>query len=320
MSEDLKRALRTTNLNMLPVLRSVLRHRNLTRAAEELNLTQSAVSNIMKRLREHFSDDLLVRDGREHRLTEKAKRLIEPLEAAMTALEGVLHSPAFDPLTAKTVFRIATADQVSAITLPRIAAMLADEAPQIAVQMITAGARSTEHLLADEIDLIVSPKLIVDPLLETSQRLRNTFQSEPLIEEPFVCIARADNAQIGERLTLADYAALPHAGFALDVNFTASIEQIYLDKHDFKQLTRVTTSEFTILPLVVSQSDCIALVPRSIAISARQSLPIRIMPSPIPVPNLELIAIWNKRRETEPELTWLRALMRRCFASIDALR
>ncbi|WP_421020805.1 LysR family transcriptional regulator, partial [Klebsiella pneumoniae] len=80
--DEVERRLRAVNLNMLPVLRAILKHRNLTRAAEELNLTQSAVSNILKRLRDHFDDDLLIRDGRQFRLTERANRLFGPLDDA----------------------------------------------------------------------------------------------------------------------------------------------------------------------------------------------------------------------------------------------
>ncbi|NDU78342.1 hypothetical protein GWI34_38005 [Actinomadura sp. DSM 109109] len=65
-----------------------------------------------------------------------------------------------------------------------------------------------------------------------------------------------------------------------------------------------------------SQSDCVALVPRSIANLAARSLPITITPSPIPVPDLAMVAVWNRRRHDEPELTWLRALLRRSLEGI----
>lgn len=318
MADETERRLRTVNLNMLPVLRSILKHRNLTRVAEELNLTQSAVSNILKRLRDHFGDDLLVREGRKLHLSERAKRLVEPLEHAMTALDAVINQHRFDPKTAEHSFCIATADHVAATTLPLLATMLADEAPRITIQMVTASGRSTEQLLADAIDLVISPRQIVDPLFKTSQRLRTNCLTEALIDEPFVCIARGDDASFGETLTIEDYVARPHVGFALDVNFSASLEQAYLDHADFRQFNRIMTSEFTILPLIVSQSDCIALVPRSIARLASNALSLRVAPSPIPVPDLEMVAIWNRRRNDEAELTWLRTIMRRCLQRINA--
>ncbi|MGM3253276.1 hypothetical protein ACS22W_25950, partial [Escherichia coli] len=83
--------------------------------------------------------------------------------------------------------------------------------------------------------------------------------------EPFVCIQRASGDDSARALSLADYAGRAHATFALEVNFAASLEQSYLDEHNLKHFNRIITSEFTLLPLIVSQSDCVALVPRSIA-------------------------------------------------------
>lgn len=140
--DDLERRLRATNLNLLPILRAVLRHRNLTRAAEALNITQSAVSNSLRQLRAHFGDELLLREGRRLRLTEKAKQLIEPLDAALGAVGQVMAAPSFDPATSTRRFRVATADYVTAITAPEMAALMSREAPGVAVQMITARGRS----------------------------------------------------------------------------------------------------------------------------------------------------------------------------------
>ncbi|MFX4975072.1 hypothetical protein ABTB64_19775, partial [Acinetobacter baumannii] len=83
-------------------------------------------------------------------------------------------------------FRIAAADHVTATTLPRMAAMIATEAPRIAIQAVTPTGRSSEQLLSDAIDILISPKQVIDPLMEASGRLRRTLVIEPLIEEPFV--------------------------------------------------------------------------------------------------------------------------------------
>ncbi|WP_447411916.1 hypothetical protein, partial [Clostridium perfringens] len=66
------------------------------------------------------------------------------------------------------------------------------EAPNVTVQMVTASGRSAERLLAEEIDLILSPVQIVRALMQTSQRLRAGLMTEDLLVEPFVCIARDD--------------------------------------------------------------------------------------------------------------------------------
>ena len=51
------------DLNLLVALDALLTHQNVTRAAEQLNLSQSALSGALARLREHFDDELVVPMG-----------------------------------------------------------------------------------------------------------------------------------------------------------------------------------------------------------------------------------------------------------------
>lgn len=312
--DDLDRRLRTTNLNLLPVLRAVLRHRNLTRAAEELNITQSGVSNSLRQLRDHFGDELLVRDGRRMRLTERAKALVVPLEQALAAMAQVLASPAFEPMTSTRGFRVATADYVTAITAPDMAATLAREAPAITVQMVTARGRSMADLRDGAIDMIISPRQIIEALIYDAPAVAAEFAFEPLGREPFVCLAREDDAAFARGLTLAEYLARPHASFHLDLGAHASLEHAYLLEHRTPQFNRILTSDFTVLPLIAARSDCVVLAPRSLARLAARDLALRIGPSPLPVPDLELVMVFLRRREPEPDLAWLAALFRRCVA------
>lgn len=311
-----ERSLRTVNLNLLPVLRAVLKHRNLTRAAEELNITQSGVSNSLRQLRDHFGDDLLVRDGRNLRLTEKAKQLVDPLTAALEAVETVVANAAFDPMTSTRRFRIATADYVTAITAPDMAALMAAEAPRMSLQMVTARGRSVGDLRAGNVDMVISPRQIVDAAIYDAPNIVRDFSLEPLVTEPFVCLAREDDEAFARGLSVEEYLARPHATFHLDLEAHASLEHGYLLGANIEQFNRIYTSDFTALPLIAARSDCIALAPRSLATLAAQALPLRIMPSPLPVPDLELVMIWRRRQADDPELAWLRQVLKRCVQAI----
>ena len=169
--------LRLVNLNLLPTLRAILKHRNLTRAAEELNVTQAAVSNSLRRLREHFGDELVTRDGRKLRLSPKAMQLVEPLEAALAAVQAILATEPFDPLRSKRRFTIASANNLTAIMMPVLANILAIEAPSVSVQMVTATARSGQDLRGEKIDLILSPRQFVAAPPPAMARAANAFMS-----------------------------------------------------------------------------------------------------------------------------------------------
>jgi DNA-binding transcriptional LysR family regulator len=311
--DDLERRLRTTNLNLLPILRAVLKHRNLTRAAEDLNITQSAVSNSLRQLRAHFGDALLVRDGRKLRLTEEAKQLLEPLEEALASVAQVLANPRFDPGVSKRQFRVATADYVNAICAPEMAAIMGREAPLITVQMLTARGRSVAEIRSGDIDMVIAPRQIIEAAIFDAPTLVRELTIEPLGREPFVCLARIDDEAFARGLSRAEYLRRPHASFHLDITAHASLEHAYLLEHGVPQFNRILTSDFTVLPLIAAQSDCIVLAPRSLARLAVRGWPLQIGPSPLPVPDLELVMVFLSRRSGEPELNWLRRLVSRCI-------
>lgn len=83
-------------------------------------------------------------------------------------------------------------------------------------------------------------------------------------------------------------------------------------EHGISQFDRLLTSDFSVLPLVAAASDCLTLVPSSLAAAAVRSLPLQAVPAPLPVPDLELVMIWLKRRDADPEIAWLRGALRRC--------
>jgi LysR family nod box-dependent transcriptional activator len=313
--DDLERRLRATNLNLLPILRAVLKDPNLTRAAKTLNITQSGVSNSLRQLRAHFGDELLVREGRGLRLTEKAKQLIEPLEAALSALAQVMAAAEFDPATSTRQFRVATADYVMAMTAPEMAAQMSREAPRVTVQMLTARGRSAGDLRAGDIDMIIAPRQVIDALIYQAPALVRELALEPLGSEPFVCLAREDDDAFAAGLTAEAYLARPHASFHLDLGAHASLEHAYLIEHGATQFNRILTSDFNVLPLIAARSDCLVLAPRSLARLFASSLPLQIGPSPLPVPDLELTMVFETRRKAEPELAWLRDLVKRCVAA-----
>ena len=308
------RSLRRVNLNLLPILHAVLKHQNLTRAAEELNVTQSAVSNSLRQLRDHFGDELLVKDGRGLRRTAKGSALLGPLEQALGAVQDVVGSAGFDPKTAALKFRVATADYVSATTAPALATLLEQEAPDVSIQLLAARTRSSGDLRVDAIDMIITPWQVLEALSAGDAGLADEFSFEPLVKEPFVCLARADDEAVRRGLTADEYLARPHASFHLDVEMHASLEHGYLYQHNITQFDRIQTSDFTILPLIAARTGCIVLVPRSIGRLTAPALGLQEAACPLPIPDLDLVMLWSRRRDREPEMVWLRDLIKRAVS------
>ena len=311
MSDLPETRLRSVNLNLMPILREILRHRNLTRAAETLNLTQSAVSNSLKQLREHFDDELLVRDGRNMRLTAVGLKLMGPVEEAVEAVRRALMPQRFDPMESRQRFRIATADYVMAILAPPLSALLQKEGPGMSVQMLSARRQSGEDLRVGRVDMVIMPRRMLYSGVGGGNYEQSEAIVQPLMTEQFVVVGHEDDPDMQRSLTAKRYLERAHAGFFLDFDVHVSLEQFHLNETGVRQFERILTSSFCTLPLIAATGSCLALLPESMARSAVETLPLKMAPSPIDMPKLELIMVTHKRRADDDALNWLATALKR---------
>ena len=140
---------RSLDLNLLRVFDEVMSERSLTRAAHKLSITQPAVSNAMRRLREVLGDELLVRQGQGVEPTPRAQALWPVIREALQHLEGALAPDEFDPETAATTFVIAMADATAATLIPPLYPILAREAPGLGIRLLPLTTRDPRPLLDD---------------------------------------------------------------------------------------------------------------------------------------------------------------------------
>ena len=118
---------RHLDLNLLRVFDAVMSEGSLTRAADKLALTQPAVSNALRRLREALGDELLVRQGQGMTPTPRAQTLWPAVREALTQLQTVLAPGEFDPATATNLFTLAMADATAGTLIPPMVPLLEQE-------------------------------------------------------------------------------------------------------------------------------------------------------------------------------------------------
>src|SRR5262245_28829147 len=127
--------LRKFDLNLLVALDALLRTRSVTKAGEHLNLTQSAVSAELRRLRRMFGDELLVRVGRHYELTPLAQGLIEPVEDVVARVRRTIeHRVTFDPAVASRRFSVFMSDYTMLRILQPALCRTATQAPGIGLE------------------------------------------------------------------------------------------------------------------------------------------------------------------------------------------
>jgi DNA-binding transcriptional LysR family regulator len=306
--------LRQYNLNALPVLREILRHGSLTKAAAALNLTQPALSNILKQLRHDFGDHLIERQGREMRLTSRGEQLIAPLEDALASVQSLLAGETFTPERATDTIRIAATDHVMGMIGGRLVTILENEAPQMRVHLALSQLSSVGALMVGDLDMIITPKLLMGAGLTDSATLA-AVNVEPLMTEEMVCIGQAADAELAAGLSVEAYLARPHVGFIVDTSTYASLEQAHLAKLALQQFDRLLAPSYAILPGIVAETGSLALVPASLARWAMVHLPLQIVKPPIDMPDMELIMGWHRRNDDSPMLKWVRSALLRCVGS-----
>jgi DNA-binding transcriptional LysR family regulator len=151
------------DLNLFVVLHAVLEERSATRAAKRLNVTQSAVSNALGRLRSALGDPLVVRSGRGLVATPRAAELAPIIAQAMGHLEAAIdRGNAFAPAESTRTFTIAAADNHQTSEAPRIAAAFAKALPRAALRMVSVDfLAASDGLASGEIDIAFVPSAMV---------------------------------------------------------------------------------------------------------------------------------------------------------------
>ena len=125
------------DLNLLVALDALIEERSVSRAADRLNLSQSAMSSALSRLREYFGDELLVPVGRRMEPTALALNLAPAIREILQRIRVTIQArPSFDPATAERRFRVMTSDYLVEVLLADVLRELADTAPGIQMQIL----------------------------------------------------------------------------------------------------------------------------------------------------------------------------------------
>jgi len=297
--------LRSVNLNLLPILEALLASRSVTQAATTLHMSQSAVSDALARLRHQFRDELLVRGGREMLLTPLARELLEPLGEILARVESLVETPAFEPGELDREFIVATADPVTMTIGGPLCQCLQAEAPHASIRFIDLGLRDYDRLRGLELDLVIVPRgfLRTERLIEW-----------PIYEERFVCIARRGHPAIRRNISRDLYERLPHVSYRADRDSTVSMEARLLG---LAQQDVIKVSSFSLLPLIVEQTDAIAIVQQRVAARFTESAAIDVYEPPIHIAPLEVCMYWSPAHEQDRAHEWLRNRLKAIAERLD---
>ena len=308
-------SLRSFNLNTLPMLREILRHGSVSKAAKSLYVSQPALSAALKQLRHQFGDELIIRTNGSMKLTSKAEAMMAPLEQALSAVQQLIMPSAENSSASSAVFRIATTDHIMNLIGPPLVQMLLQEELRIKPHFLVAGGHTVGQLLNGETEFIIMPKLLLAGSHASSRDL-DSLNSQLLFSEPLVGICSTDCMALAENVSVKDYLERPHVSLDLGSGRNISVEQAFLAGNSLKQNDIAQFSNYTALLGVVASTRCIALVPASLGRAARSMFGLQLFNPPLEFPALEWTIIWHRRNDSNGNFSNFRTIVKTCISHV----
>ncbi|MBM7456354.1 DNA-binding transcriptional LysR family regulator [Oceanisphaera litoralis] len=288
------------DLNLLRVFDVLMQSRSVTRAAEQLNLSQSTVSHALARLRQTLDDPLFVMTRKEMRPTHRAQALAAPVRQALLLLEqGVRQSAGFDPASSHRTFRLAVPSSIEHGVVPQLVELLHQRAPGCRL-VITELAHSDyeDSLSCGGLDLVVafadgdhlSPRLLV----------------APWFDNPMRCLS-AEGSRLPDRLSAEQLVGWSHVSTSTWGHNQTLIES-WLKKKGLERHIALWVPSFEALPKLLATGRYLAMVPELIARDFCHYYPLQQHRLSESLHSTYVLA-QHPLTEFDPALIWLREVL-----------
>jgi DNA-binding transcriptional LysR family regulator len=296
--------IRTVDLNLLLVFDAMHKHRNVTRAGEDLGLSQPAMSAALARLRTVLSDPLFVRSGAEMRPTPRADSLKDTVQQVVQIIESrVLQPSVFSPLTSTRSFTLLAPDIAEMNFLPKLLGHLAIHAPGVSIKTLA----MPRHMAATALESGAAEMAIgYFPDLQKAG-----FYRQRLIRSTHVCLLRKDHPTIDSKINLKQFLQASHAVVKPDGR--EHVFELFLKEKQIARRVVVELSHFMSLLPIVESSDLIATVPRDLAEFFVRHGQVRYVDTPIKSPVIDVHLFWHQQFAKDSAHAWMRKVIFELF-------
>ncbi len=297
------------DLNLLVYLDALLRERNVTRAAAQLGMSQPAMSNGLRRLRDLFDDPLLVRTSDGMTPTERAEELKPVVRELLSTIDKALQPRTdFDAKSAKRVFRIMASDYAESTLMPRILLKLRETAPGITLDIMTPSDVSFQDVEQGKVDMAIN----------RFDALPQSFHQKVIWQDDFSCLIGAESPLLQD-FTLDSYLQAQHVwvsktgmGVGVGVN-PDDVQRLgwvdeALNRLGKKRRITMFTRHYQAAMLLAEQTDLIVTLPSKAAVLQRNNPRVVVKPPPFEIPPIDLKMAWSPLLHNDPAHRWMRQL------------
>ena len=297
--------LRDIDLNLLVVFHQLMLQRRVARVAEQLGVTQPAVSNALARLRRLLDDPLFTRTPAGMQPTPLAEQLAEPVARALDVLHGALNQrSSFTPADSERVFTVGMTDIGEIYFLPALMGAIARAAPGVSVSTVrNAAINLKEEMEAGHVDLAIG-------LLP---QLTSGFFQRRLFTQRYVCLFRKGHRLDRRRVSLAEFSAAEHVVVVSPGTGHGKVDEL-LARGGVLRTVRLTVPHFVAVGHILQNSDMVATVPERLANALAEPFGLRIAAHPAKLPAIAINVFWHAKVHKDPANQWLRTLVFDAFA------
>ena len=280
------------DIRHMRVLLHLVREKNVSRVAERLEISQQAVSNYLKRMREVFPNELFLRQSAGLQPTDYAYDLAAKFEKIVEEIDGIFNSFPFDPATSEYAFRVIANEYAQLSIIPSLSLLMRERAPGVKLEVIDFNPDQHFKTLAQgEADLVIGFSDYVDPGL-----VRNRLRSDH-----YCCVARQGSLLPRQIQVLADVSLHPHVDFASGVGNLGSRVDDFLSARDVSRTVIATLPCYTSLQAFMHVNDTVAFVPSAIAATGG----FQVIDLDMSSLNFNVVVGWHRRASGSVSRDWL---------------
>lgn len=285
--------------NLLFILDTVARERSVSQAAQQLGIAASTVSKGLGRLREHFEDPLFVPMPNGMAPTPFCESLLPQVSAMVSLSAELAHMrPTFEPAKSTRQFRLACSDYTFSVFVVNAIRQLRTQAPGVELCCILTNENTPDLMRNGSIDFAVVPR----------ERQVDDHPCVALFEDEFACVVWDGNSEVGDTMTLETFLASEHVSTMLGSTRLPHLQDEAFERHGLRPRVVMWAPNFTSVAETVVGTNLIATMHGRSARLAKQRLPVRVLPPPVPLRRFTETLQWHRRAHHDPGILWMRDL------------
>ena len=308
MIEPIHTNFRTLDLNLLRVFDEVMAEKSLTKAARNLSITQPAVSNALRRLRETLGDDLVRREGHGIAPTPFALMLWPNVRQALDQLQSALVPQQFIPTEARNAFVLAMADATAAELMGGLGQALEHHAPKVSIRVLPLTTRDPRNMLNEgtaDLALGYFPAVLADLTAKAQSGEAVAYEHHRLYDGEYACIMRRDHPLAQKNITLDEFCNARHLLVSFSGRPYGFIDEALTSIGRHRRVV-MTVNQFFTAGRVVVNSDLLTVLPKHFVPTTGIADELFMCDLPFKVPTLHVDALWHRRKHAQSDHVWLR--------------